>query len=157
MKLAGKRLRLGAAALLTMAGVALVAPNLVSAHNSWPAGDGGGVGITSGPLCDDGSGNGSVTLYGPSGTTFALTNGGGGWTIPGGQGYVEVTGLAAGTYRADPGNIKIDIPECGNGMDASSATAKPEPETPKKVFVCKYVGTPGVDEQLQSREQPDRR
>ena len=33
MKLAGKRLGLGAAALLTMAGVALVAPNVASAHH----------------------------------------------------------------------------------------------------------------------------
>ena len=33
MKLAGNRLRLGAAALLTMAGVALVAPNVASAHH----------------------------------------------------------------------------------------------------------------------------
>jgi hypothetical protein len=47
MKLAGMRLRLGAAALLTVVGVALVAPNLVSAHNSGlrPTGGGGGVGI----------------------------------------------------------------------------------------------------------------
>ena len=34
MKLAGNRLRFGAAALLTMAGVALAVPNLASAHNS---------------------------------------------------------------------------------------------------------------------------
>ena len=48
MKLAGNRLRFGAAALLTMAGVALAVPNLASADNSAlrPTGD-DGVGISS--------------------------------------------------------------------------------------------------------------
>ena len=146
MKLAGKRLCFGAAALLTMAGVALAVPNLASAHNSGlrPTGD-GGVGITSGPLCDNGSSNGSVTLYGPTGTTFTVNNGGGTWTVPAGQGYVEITGLSKGNYKAQPGNIGFKIEECNDGDDKVDD---------KKVYVCKYVGTPGVDERLQTGDNP---
>jgi hypothetical protein len=63
---AGNRLRLGAAALLSMILVALVAPVRAPAHdtNSRTAGGNSGVGVTSGPLCDDGSSSGGVTLYG---------------------------------------------------------------------------------------------
>lgn len=32
--------------------------------------------------------------------------------------------------------------------------AKPDDDEPKKVFVCKYVGTPGVDERLQGGNNP---
>lgn len=36
----------------------------------------------------------------------------------------------------------------------TTLTTTTETETPKKVFVCKYVGTPGVDERLQTGQNP---
>jgi hypothetical protein len=37
---------------------------------------------------------------------------------------------------------------------ATGASAGDDTETPRKVFVCKYVGTPGVDERLQTGQNP---
>ena len=36
----------------------------------------------------------------------------------------------------------------------AAATQQPDGETPRKVFVCKYVGKPGVDERLQTGQNP---
>lgn len=41
-------------------------------------------------------------------------------------------------------------PSMANGIIDPTTTT----ETPKKVFVCKYVGTPGVDEVLQTGQNP---
>lgn len=40
-----------------------------------------------------------------------------------------------------------------SGFSLGAVLAKQD-DTPKKVFVCKYVGTPGVDERLQTGNNP---
>ncbi|MFY9227700.1 MAG: hypothetical protein WAO28_00005, partial [Candidatus Microsaccharimonas sp.] len=47
------------------------------------------------------------------------------------------------TQSSKPENTGNDKPETG-----------PPDSEPKKVFVCKYVGTPGVDERLQTGNNP---
>ena len=108
MKLAGKRLGLGAAALLTMAGVALVAPNVASAHH---------VDITGSTTCRDAEGNYPVTwtVNHPGTPDWGGFRGDGGVVIaPGGSWTTTTTGsgdqavLSVSGYFDKNGNEQQD-------------------------------------------------
>jgi hypothetical protein len=48
----------------------------------------------------------------------------------------------------------VQAPVAVKSLAVQSNNDKYSPETAKKVFVCKYVGTPGVDERLQTGQNP---
>ena len=65
-------------------------------------------------------------------------------------GLVLSLGAVAALAIAGATSARVDVGEAGTASAFAGATN----DGPKKVFVCKYVGTPGVDERLQTGGNP---
>jgi uncharacterized repeat protein (TIGR01451 family) len=65
-------------------------------------------------------------------------------------GLVLSLGAVAALAIAGATSARVDVGEAGTASAFAGATN----DGPKKVFVCKYVGTPGVDERLQTGDNP---
>lgn len=100
------------------------------------------------------AGDNAPTLSWTSQHASSLTASGdwtGSKTVPGGsQAVPSSEANTPGTYTY---TLTTDSNSAGQGTDSVTLTVD-QPAQPKKVYVCKYVGKPGVDERLQTGQNP---
>jgi len=102
--------------------------------------DGGGTTTTHKPYVTTTTHAATTTTHAPTTTAGSTTT-----VTPNTQGVTTTTGAPTTTAAATTTT---------QGATTTSSGATTTTEAPKKVFVCKYVGTPGVDERLQTGDNP---
>lgn len=102
------------------------------------------------------AGDAAPTLSWTSQNTTSLTASGawsGSKAVPSGNEAVPSSDAnTPGTYTF---TLTTNSNSAGQGTDSVTLQVdKPQPPPPSKVYVCKYVGKPGVDERLQTGQNP---
>ncbi len=87
---------------------------------------------------------GALTVANTPGVTYAVS------PVFNGPGNYTVSATALPGFVLSPA---VTLPFAAT-VDAQLTNCPPPPVNPKKVYICKYVGTPGVDERLQTGGNP---